>query len=112
MLLIPQVWDAIGPGDCKHNGSCSQPDYWNSYSTHLFTDRAIKIIGDHAKEAAAGTIGGGSDAEAAPLPLFLYLAYQGASSHALGARACTRGASCCLPPCQLDKTTPTLTVLI
>lgn len=74
------VWGAVGPGNCARNGSCTQPDYWNSYSTHLFADRAISIINEHAKAgtAAAGEAanqGGGRGADA--LPLFLYLAFQG-----------------------------------
>ena len=80
------VWEAIGPGNCSRIGNCTQPDYWNSYSTHLFTARAVQIIDGHAKEAAARVLGAGAAGAAAGaagaaagagLPLFLYLAYQG-----------------------------------
>ena len=48
------LWDAVGVAD--------QPDYWNAYSTNLFTARACDIIRTHHSTAdGAG--------------LFLYLAY-------------------------------------
>ena len=48
------LWDAVGVAD--------QPDYWNAYSTNLFTARACDIIRTH--HSAADGAG-----------LFLYLAY-------------------------------------
>lgn len=50
------LWDKVGVAD--------QPDFWNAYSTNLFTDRAIQVVEAHHSE----------DADKA---LFLYLAYQG-----------------------------------
>jgi arylsulfatase A-like enzyme len=51
------LWGAVGVAD--------QPNYWEAYSTNLFTERAVEVIRTHhsAEPAAAG--------------LFLYLAYQG-----------------------------------
>ena len=57
------LWDAVGKGDCVRSGTCTEPDYWAKYSTHLFTARAEALI----KEQAESYAGKG---------MFLYLAYQ------------------------------------
>lgn len=51
------LWDAVGVAD--------QPNYWDAYSTNLFTGRAVSLIEKHHSMEADGT------------GFFLYLAYQG-----------------------------------
>ena len=56
------LWDST-----TANGPADDPAYYPRYSTFLFAEKAVAIIGAHA-------------ARAKPLPLFLFLPFQAAHS--------------------------------
>eukprot|EP00040_Diaphanoeca_grandis_P014932 m.75864 g.75864 ORF g.75864 m.75864 type:complete len:563 (+) comp24834_c0_seq1:76-1764(+) len=64
------LWDTVGVGNCDRNGSCSVANYWDYYSTHLFTARAIDIINSHGATTTSNVFAATSS------PMFLYLAFQ------------------------------------
>ena len=46
---LSDVDNVQAPGSCNRIGICTQDNYWEYYSTHLFTTRAIDIIGSHSR---------------------------------------------------------------